>query len=614
VKKASKDALQLRARAIALSMLVGIVVLTHWPLFQSWGTFGAQDWDAMESERHLVVRSLFEFGQFPFWDPYAAGGVPAWGAPEGGTIAFSPILLVYWLLPLWAAIRAEVILLAVVGVSGMWRLAGLTTRDPWLRTFACVTGFLSTRWALQAAVGHAWHLYYGLFPWCVVLCHRLTFASVEKRNGALIGLALLMAFLVYCGGIYPLPHVVLACSLYALTASILQRTIAPACRLGVAGLLSLSLAAPKLLPIVDTMRRFPRLVPSRETVDPVTWLRLFTSGSSDRERWPVPELDYGYHEYGIYIGTLGVAVLLYGLYCVWRTTRSDAKAPEPENARTHRIALTTIGIFFMASSQLVGPWFLLHKLPVFASQHVPMRFMYPALMCLACVSAEGLESVPERASKFFPVGLLLMSLGIAFESHASLASMFTLALPAHQAPRAFAQTRRAQFRYGPPAGRTAINGPSTLVSRMENQGVLDTSTFDMGGARNADGSWIARAPLQGARGSDEPDYRGEVFTEGLGTATITAWSPNEVTVEIVGGDRDTRVMLNQNWDAGWTANGIASTPWVDLVSVLPGTQTRVVFRYRPRTFSLGCVLAGIALFSILAGLFLRKRKRSTLPS
>jgi hypothetical protein len=586
-----------KPNVVAGGVLTCALVLTHWPLLHDLGMYGAHDWDSMASTRHLVLRSVFDFGQFPFWDPYAGGGVPAWGSPEGGTIAFSPMLLVYRALPLWAAIRAEVILLAICGVWGMWVLAGKTTRDPSLRAFACVTGMLNTRWALQAASGHAWHLYYGLFPWCMVLGYDCVFAPHARTAGVVFRTAALLAFLVYCGGIYPLPHSVLALMLYIAVMSRALRTRVPLLRFAGAGILALFLAAPKLLPLVDTMRRFPRLVESRETIDPITYLRLFTARTSDRVSWPVPPLDYGYHEYGIYLGIGGMAVLLYGLF---RVNRFRVEATSNE-ARAHRIALLTVGLGFLASSQLVGPWWLLHKLPMFSSQHVPMRFMYPAVMCMVCVSVAGLASLSSSVLRLAPLGVVAIALPIGLESRATLDSMFALRLPEHSSFRPFAQTRRGGVNYGPSQGRAALNGPSSLLPRLENQGVLDSMTFDMGGVRDREGHLLARAPFQGARGSDEPGYRGEAFVEGKGEVSIVFWSPNEVRLQVTGGDPGhTRVVLNQNWDAGWTSAGAPALEHENLVAADVGSgEATVTFCYRPRTFTLGCILAAIGLLLAL---------------
>src|SRR5258706_502257 len=73
----------------ALVVLAGIVIATA-PLFVNPTTHGIHDWDQMESHRYLVVKTIREFRQFPFWNPYACGGFNAWGAIEGDTSLVSP--------------------------------------------------------------------------------------------------------------------------------------------------------------------------------------------------------------------------------------------------------------------------------------------------------------------------------------------------------------------------------------------------------------------------------------------------------------------------------------------------------------------------------------------
>jgi hypothetical protein len=66
-------------------------------------------------------------------------------------------------------------------------------------------------------------------------------------------------------------------------------------------------------------------------------------------------------------------------------------------------------------------------------------------------------------------------------------------------------------------------------------------------------------------------------------------------VHVRGATPGEHLVLNQNWDPGWHADGRLAASWNDAVStVLDSGEQTVSFRYRPRTFWLGIV---VALFS-----------------
>jgi hypothetical protein len=96
----------------------------------------------------------------------------------------------------------------------------------------------------------------------------------------------------------------------------------------------------------------------------------------------------------------------------------------------------------------------------------------------------------------------------------------------------------------------------------------------------------------GARSIGEKDYRGEAFVaEGTGSAAIVKWTPNEMTVEVHEAKPGEHVLLDQNWDPGWSANGSRATDWADLPAAeIHAPDETIVFRYRPRTWWLSLVV------------------------
>jgi hypothetical protein len=132
---------------------------------------------------------------------------------------------------------------------------------------------------------------------------------------------------------------------------------------------------------------------------------------------------------------------------------------------------------------------------------------------------------------------------------------------------------------------------ASLSAEMANVGTIDCSTFP--GLNQFTRDPNGRVAGLGAHGADDPAYRGEAYVaDGVGRAVIEKWTPNEMTVSVHGAQAGEHVVLNQNWDPNWTANGARALNWSDQVAAeLHGRDGTVVFRYLPRYF-----WPGVALF------------------
>lgn len=588
---------------LALAIVAVTAAYISFDLARDTSTYGSHDWDAMESYRLLVVDSIVRFRQFPFWDPFTCGGHPAWAAPESATTVVSPALPAYLLFPLPLALRAEIVIFLAIALAGTWLLAARFCKDPLFRSAVCIVAVMNSRWALQAGAGHAWHLTYAWLPWAMWTFLRANDATdARARLRWIAATGCFLALLVYTGGIYPLPHTGLA--LFACGAFVAYRSKSwrPIAISIIAGALGIALAAPKLVPLLDTMSKFPRTVYSHEYLDPISLVRTFTSTESDRVRWPFWHTDWAYHEYGIYIGSFALVAIALG---AWRT---------PKDATLRALRLTGF-VFLALSLGMIGPWFVLHLVPPFSSQHVPSRFEYPALLFLAIAAAAAgeakLAELRERAvrPRLVEVAVIvlacLVAIPIAYESRRSLAKGFGVVLPQVTRHDRYEQTYEVppELEYG------SANGPASVTIHQANAGVIRCSTFH---AFNHT-TWAlhgGRPPGMGATGIGEESYRGEVYLDsGEGTAEIVRWSPNEITVNVRGARSGDRLVLNQNWDESWRANG---SPTISLRSVnatpVTAQDETIVFRYRPRTLDRALVVPVLALGALAVAALMASRR------
>jgi hypothetical protein len=271
-------------------------------------------------------------------------------------------------------------------------------------------------------------------------------------------------------------------------------------------------------------------------------------------------------------------------------------------------ALKWAGLLMLSFALLGGvhpltPWRLMHLLPLFKSQHVPARWLYPAVTVLACCAASGIEAWLRRIGARRPgpeavLGLaaVVLALDMGTVARESIALSFVNRMPAIPAP--FAPYRMVHRLDPLPDYVPGLWDLTTLPGVLGNVGTLECNTDN--GLHSTHRDPEGRMPGVGAHGDNEPDYRGEAYVvERAAAASVVSFTPNEVQVHLQGAQPGDHVVLNQNWDPGWTANGAPAIALHDAVAMVvqePGSP--VVFRYRPPLFGLGIAVGALTLLGI----------------
>jgi hypothetical protein len=592
----------------AFVLMLGGVALVVAPVFIHLDTFGQHDWDQMEGHRYLAMKTIKVYHQFPFWNPYSCGGHTWWGGLESGSNLVSLWFPAYLLLPLVLALRVEVVGAALLSAVGTWLLSSRFTRSPALRMIVTLGFAVNGRFAEQASVGHTWHLYYAWLPWVMYFLDRaIAIAPSRDRPKHVLRdvvlAAVCLAMMVYNGGIYPMPQTVLVVALYAISCAVSTRSWRP---IGLAigsGVLSFCFAAPRLLPVLEVVRKYPRLVDSTESFDLVGLVGVYTSKEGSHPSFS----QWGWHEWGIYTGWIPFLLMLFALFFARRARE-----------RALRWAGGACFVLGLGRFSDYSPWAILHDhFPIFESQHVPSRWLYPAtlllLVCAASILERGLARAPRRG--WLELAMIFVAayvgLDIGLEAQRPLVNAFVRHLPhLEESTGPFHQERvaPANLHYD------AIDwAPIAMPPMMVNMGVLDCATFPGLGSYFRD--HLGRAPGLGAHARGDPEYHGETyFASGGGHAQIQSWTPNEVVVHFDGASEGDILLMNQNWDAGWRANGSTTAPFADLVSTrVERTSGEVTFRYRPRLLFPGIMLlvASVAALFVVRG---RQRKRENRKS
>jgi hypothetical protein len=560
------------------------------PMLADFSTYGFHDWDAHSAYRYITTVSLKGYGAGPWWHPWLCGGVPAWGYVEGATNLVSPYLPLYLFTDIRTALRLEVVGDGLLGLLGAYLLAQRFTRSAALSAaFAALYG-LNGRWALQTAVGHTWHLQYAVTPWVFLFFEQ---ARAGARDGSTSGLlagfslrpallsAACFAYLVYAGGIYPLPQTALLLGLYALMVAVSDRKLWPVAHVVVSGVVGLGLAAPKLFAIADYMRGAPRLIESTEKIGLAELLVMLTDRTQRYGSRPVRVPAYNWHEWGLYVGVAGLAALAIAIVF--------ARGPRGQ-------ALKLCGLFCLllgfGAFHEYSPWALLHRLPPFSSQHVPSRFHYLMVffLGLAFVDTIGpwLDSWISRrrwldAALLLPLALFLGDLVAV--NQVPFSQAFWMRAP-EVVPRA-----SFEHRLNPPLQYLERDWAAPMLLAMfKNTGVIHCYGAD------PDLSPAARA-------ADAPGYRGEAFLlDGEGSAEVVEWTPNRAVVRVRGAKPGALLAYNMNYDPSWSADGKPALNERGLVAarLSQGEQT-IDFSYFPRSFALSLPVFLLTLGLVFGG-------------
>lgn len=574
---------------IAAALAVGVVAFAAFtalrPLLADRTTLGIHDWDTHAAHRYLPVLSLLRYHEGPWWSPWFCGGYPAWGYSEGAASLVSPFLPFYLFAPLPVALRVEIFGTTLLAAAGTMLLVGRYTSSWALRALVAVIFALNGRWALQATSGHAWHLQYAYLPWVLWLADRAI--AGRLRDAYLAGAVL--ALLVYVGGIYPLPHAALALVVLCTLQAALRRSARPLAVLAVAGATAIALGAPKLLPVLDTMRRAPRLVESVETTGLGQALLMLTARDQGMKRPPagIGAIAHGWHEFGMYVGVGATVALAAGLLL-----RAHGKA------RAYRIAAALFVVLSFGAFDTWSPWTLLHHLPAFSSQHVPSRLLHPAALLAGVALAAALEARFGRFLRRRPwldlallVPVAAIALDIAGVSANVLREAFTQAPPSVPEAASFHHEKHAPVDYPHPAWATPV-----YLAMLANTGALEC--------------WAVPTEFErGAIATGAPEYRGEAYVvNGTGDARVASWTPNGAVIEVKNASSDATLVYNMNFDPSWRANGAPAIEWAHAVAApLIGGDQRIELRYRPRTLWAGLALAAAGL---AAGLVAFRTRRA----
>jgi hypothetical protein len=578
----SEDAEDASPSSPAERWLLGILALAVLslaaPIMQHPDGLGFSDWDFVLDKFEALRRTILIWKQFPWWNPWCRGGFPLAAEPQIGAVSMAtPLVLA---LGTTIGLRLSAILCLLIAVLGAYRLACLWLRDSWASTASAMVYGLNGAVVISTSLGYVLPMSYCSVPWLAYFACR-----IGRRFSDALWLGFWMAFVVMNGIQYM--------SVYAvpLLALIWVRAVRVQPRVHLLRLLCHSLASlgvfllicgwrlvSVLLVLMDDKRE--RVTSWNETPLSMLHYLLHRPAPNWTDQFNAAQ-GVTFAELSCYVGPVVLGLAFVSLWFGWRWW--------------HMLAILSFWLA-LGSVSWYHPSSWLASWPLFGSAHVVTRWRYMALLGLGLAAGSVLarwRASPRPAVRAVAV-LLVMVIAGDF-----------LILGHQQLPRAFSVEPRPELFPGPPVPeivnvRSGLGYPCTLRGYGVIQGYEPML------------SYYRNAPTL-RRSRDDPDYRGEAWTD-RGPVQPVFWSPNRVVFQV---DPFEEVHLNQNPGSWWLANGRRAFPnarcaelMIPFVAQADGRGS-LDLTIRPRGLETGLLLhfAGAGLLALSSLVLARQASR-----
>jgi hypothetical protein len=565
-------------RALALAALALVVSLFFWwPMIDAAPNTQGGDGPVFYKMFEAARVSMTRYHELPMWNPYECGGLPLWDNPQAPF--GSPLTWPMYFVGTTKAVIFWYVSHSAIGFASMWLLMRVELKASRAAAFISAGAFAFCGFFQNHLPGgHLVFASFEYFPLAVLFWRR---AEHDLRMA--IGLGLVVAMMIYEGGIYPIPHLAVLLAVETLTRLWPVKRFP---RVAGAGLVVLAVAitvgAARFLPVIDQVKSHTRGVAIES--DGMHWgvfKEIFILRAHER---PVAGQRYVWGEYGMYIGVilLGLAVLglvLVGARHVWLV-----------------VLLATTLIFMFGDVSPKAPWTVLraHVFP-FKDMRVPSRFGFEVSMILVIFAGLAVDRLVALARKHLQSMDWVDAVRIGLLGLAMIGVGDVIAVGNGLVAGSFG---------GPPEDTRIVPSPKLyLGSRAPN--MIDGPRENLGRITCwEEWGFGVGAPLWEG---DLPQARAEGESAVVENVVRT---PNYFTLDVTA-TAPARVLFNTSYDKGWRSNvGTAVDHLKELAVDVPPGKHHLIVRYRPPTFNLGVTLTAIgSIGSIAALVFLSRRRK-----
>jgi hypothetical protein len=509
-----------RRRTFCVGLVVslaatGLVGGGLWAGSQAWGR---EDWDYFAHQYEACGKTLLEYGQYPWWNPWNCGGMPLAANPQVGVISLTFLLTVVF--GTWTGLMLAVVIHELLAAAGAFVLAWeVTGRAAPSIAGACIYACNGAA-ALSFAAGHLGVLGYAWLPW-VVLFGR--WCRNDSRWGWTVGACLAIATLASVHYVTVFLYVVVAALFgwYLVLGGRRTRYVLATAGL-CAGLIVVALCSRRLLLCGQLVLENPR--PAFAMVRTAFTPGAVLAAMVDRE----PDLDFApeklglgrdlaWHEYGLYVGWPAVVLLLASFRNGWRWWHTFVLAG---------------WLLAAGNTHWYHPSAWLGELPVFSAMRVVTRWRILAALGIAVGVAAGLAAAPlirrHWATPFVALAVIIDVGSYAWRIHARA---FVIPSQPRSSTPLSGTIGQLEWDHPPPGTWSAIF-PTVAIGYGVIQGYEPlVAQYDEN---------------KSTIGEGRAEYRGEFGPREA--VTQLEWSPNRV---VLTGPPGTSVWINQNPGSYW---------------------------------------------------------------
>jgi hypothetical protein len=338
------------------------ILLFCYPILKGINNFAEFDWDQFFSFYESVRISVATYHQFPWWNPWMAGGTPLFANPQVGVFSFHTLFVILWgALP---GLKLGVIFYYLAGFWGMYALTFLISKDKNKSIFLSYIWAFSSFMVFHTHVGHYAFLSYLLTPWVV-------YFFLKKKNSFFwaAGCGLFLAALINCNLSYITLEILFGFLIAVIIELFIFRFKKPIIMSDViAGAVSLILSFPKLFFSMQYVLQFPRekfLEPPLAINYVMRALVYPFQSLSDKSN-----LDMGWWEMANYISIpiLIIFLIIFG-WSIFQAYKRKSFSIAIVCALTILTFLVGLGAF-----SKYAPYSLLSMIPPFNYMHVATRW------------------------------------------------------------------------------------------------------------------------------------------------------------------------------------------------------------------------------------------------
>lgn len=310
--------------------------------------------------------SVIKYGQFPWFNPWVAGGVPLYANPQFGLVSIQSVFVL-----IFGTLIGLKLSVALYAIFGMWGLYCLLRYNKTPISRSILLGYIFTLGGFgiyHLTVGHLTFAVYYLVPFLLWSFQRAIKESKWIVFALVFSLCLLTAshyiilqFILILAGIAILA---LLKNPYGKTAK--QTLIIYLKSFG----LILILSFHKLFFSYQYLISYPRIGNDSAAVKIITLIKSLIVPPSPYNHIQPPDLKYSWGEYSAYSGIIFVLTFIFIIYLIIRNVKLV-------NKKIVVVFLILISSFFLAMGRFskISPFNLLGELPVYSSMIVPARWM-----------------------------------------------------------------------------------------------------------------------------------------------------------------------------------------------------------------------------------------------